>query len=95
MEDIVKIDFRVHPRIVLVEAVRFIVHYSEIIDFIAFVVQTLVECATKKLDTDDAEDEPEDQDNHNDIANSRDGMSQGIHDDLLSEEIKVQTDECN
>ena len=51
---------------------------------VSFQVLTFVELATKKLNTGNTEDEPEDKTNQQHVEDGRDGVHQGIHHNLKS-----------
>ena len=80
-EDIVEVDLGVGPGEVEMchaEADVFVRHQTGVDELLVY-VQTAGEASAKQIDAHDAEDEPEDETNHQDVEDGRDSLDQRVH----------------
>ena len=85
MTDVIKGNFRVDPGVVFLEALELVVDDVNV-QALALVVHALVELAAEELDAHDGKDQPEHEAHQEHVEDGRDGVHQGIYDNLAGNE---------
>ena len=75
----------IDPRVILLEALRLVIDDADV-EAVALLVDALEELSAEELDPHDGEYEPEDEAHEQHVEDGRDGVHQGVDDDLEVEQ---------